>query len=88
MLARDEGERGGNIVSNLGNRSGALYETLKTFAGKKINLVKLESRPIHGKPWEYMFYVDIEADIESADFKSVLDELEKSTDYLRVLGCY
>ena len=92
VIARERLENGprrkSSLIYSTGNRPGALFETLKTFAGKNINLVKLESRPIHGKPWEYMFYVDIEADIEAAEFKPVLDELEKSTDYLRVLGSY
>jgi len=80
--------RKSSLVYSTGNQPGALYETLRVFAEKGVNLVKLESRPIHGKPWEYMFYVDIEADIESPAFKPVLDELEKRTDYLRVLGSY
>jgi 3-deoxy-7-phosphoheptulonate synthase len=80
--------RKSSLVFSTGNQPGALYETLRVFAEKGINLVKLESRPIHGKPWEYMFYVDLEADIESPPFKPVLDELEKRTDYLRILGSY
>ena len=80
--------RKSSLVYSTGNQPGALYETLRVFSEKGVNLVKLESRPIHGKPWEYMFYVDLEADIESADYKSVLDELEKRTDYLRILGTY
>ena len=80
--------RKSSLVYSTGNQPGALYESLRVFSEKGINLVKLESRPIHGKPWEYMFYVDLEADIESADHKSVLDQLEKRTDYLRILGSY
>ena len=66
----------------------ALYRTLKPMADAGINMVKLESRPIPGKPWEYMFYVDLEADVESEDFKPVLKALEDKTDFLRVLGTY
>jgi len=80
--------RKSSLIYSTGNQPGALYETLRVFAERGINLVKLESRPIHGKPWEYMFYVDLEADIESPSLKSVLDELEKRTDYLRILGSY
>ena len=77
-----------SLIYSTGNRPGALFATLKVFSDNGINLVKLESRPIHGKPWEYMFYVDLEADIESDALRPVLDELEKNTDYLRVLGSY
>jgi len=70
------------------NQPGALFATLQIFAENDINLVKLESRPIHGKPWEYMFYVDIEADVEAPVFAPVLEKLEASTDFLRVLGSY
>ena len=77
-----------SLIYSAGNRPGALFETLKIFAKHNINLVKLESRPIHGKPWEYMFYVDVEADALAESFKPVLDALEETTDYLRVLGTY
>jgi prephenate dehydratase len=77
-----------SLVYSAGHRPGSLFETLKTFAENGINLVKLESRPIHGKPWEYMFYVDIEADVEDESFKPILKALEKNTDYLRILGSY
>lgn len=80
--------RKSSLIYSTGNRPGALFKTLQIFADKGINLVKLESRPIHGKPWEYMFYVDLEADIESDNLRPVLDELDRNTDYLRVLGSY
>ena len=77
-----------SLVYSTGHRPGSLFETLKIFAENGINLVKLESRPIHGKPWEYMFYVDIEADVEAESFQSILKALETNTDYLRILGSY
>jgi prephenate dehydratase len=77
-----------SIVYSTGNQPGALFETLKIFADNGINLVKLESRPIHGKPWEYMFYVDLEADVESEDFRPIRAAIEEKTDYLKVLGSY
>jgi 3-deoxy-7-phosphoheptulonate synthase len=80
--------RKSSLIYSTGNQPGALFETLKAFAEGGINLVKLESRPIHGKPWEYMFYVDLEADAESDVFKPVLDVLKAKTDYLKILGSY
>jgi len=77
-----------SLVYSTGNQPGALFETLKIFADNGVNLVKLESRPIHGKPWEYMFYVDLEGDIESESLAPVLTQLKEKTDYLKVLGCY
>ncbi len=66
----------------------SLYETLKIFAERQINLVKLESRPIHDKPWEYLFYADLEADIRDPQYRSLLEELEKKTEFLKILGSY
>ncbi len=80
--------RKSSLIYSTGNQPGALIETLKIFAEKGLNLVKLESRPIHGKPWEYMFYVDLEADLESEAFKPMLDALREVVDYLKVLGSY
>ena len=80
--------RKSSLIFSTGNQPGALYDVLKIFADNGINLVKLESRPIHDKPWEYMFYVDLEAEVESEAFKPTLDLLDDKTDYLKVLGSY
>ena len=77
-----------SIIYSTGNRPGALFEVLKIFADNGINLVKLESRPIQEKPWEYMFYVDFEADVESEDFRPILKTIEEKTDYFKILGSY
>ncbi|MFH1672788.1 MAG: 3-deoxy-7-phosphoheptulonate synthase [Pseudomonadota bacterium] len=77
-----------SLIYSTGNIPGALFETLKIFSDNGINLVKLESRPILGKPWEYMFYVDLEADVDATEFKPVLDQLKEKTEYLKVLGSY
>jgi 3-deoxy-7-phosphoheptulonate synthase len=77
-----------SLIYSTINQAGALFETLKIFAEHGINLVKLESRPIPGKPWQYMFYVDLEADMESPALEPVLRQLKEHTDYLKILGSY
>lgn len=77
-----------SLIFSTGHQPGALFEVLKVFAENKINLVKLESRPIHGKPWEYIFYADLEADVGSEAFKPIFAVLEARTDYLKILGTY
>ena len=77
-----------SIIFSTGNKPGALFEVLKIFSEYQINLVKLESRPMLGKPWEYMFYVDLEADIESAKLLPVMEKLQKKSENLRILGRY
>ena len=81
-------KRKSSLVYSTGNQPGALFTTLKIFADNGINLVKLESRPIHGKPWEYMFYIDLEGDIESTEFAPVLGQLREKTDFFKILGSY
>jgi prephenate dehydratase len=89
QAARDLGPcRKSSLVFAVGHQPGALYRVLQIFAEQGINLVKLESRPILGKPWEYMFYADLEADCQAEAFASVLDQLRASAEVLRVLGCY
>ncbi|MDP6178921.1 MAG: ACT domain-containing protein, partial [Desulfatiglandales bacterium] len=80
--------RKSSLIFSTANQPGALFEALKIFSDNGINLVKLESRPIHGRPWEYMFYADLESDVESKSFKPTLDALEKKADYLKILGSY
>jgi 3-deoxy-7-phosphoheptulonate synthase len=77
-----------SLIFSVSDQPGSLYEALKIFAERQINLVKLESRPIHNKPWEYLFYTDIEVDIHDSQYRSLLQELEKKTEFLKILGCY
>ncbi len=77
-----------SVIFSTGNKPGALFEVMKIFSDHDINLVKLESRPIHGKPWEYMFYADLEADIEKKELAPVRSLLTEKTETFRVLGRY
>ncbi|MEW6443828.1 MAG: 3-deoxy-7-phosphoheptulonate synthase [bacterium] len=77
-----------SLIYSTNNEPGALYETLRIFAENQVNLVKLESRPIHGKPWTYLFYVDLEADVESPELDKVMAALRTKTEFLKILGSY
>lgn len=69
-------------------KPGALVEALSVFKEFHINMTKLESRPIIGNPWEEMFYLDFQGNIQDQKIRSLLDQVGKFTRYLKVLGCY
>jgi chorismate mutase/prephenate dehydratase len=69
-------------------QAGSLADALMIFKQHKINLVKLESRPTPGNPWEEVFYVDLEANLADTQVKEALEELKEHTQYVRILGCY
>ena len=77
-----------SVVFTTPNEPGALFEVLKLAAECEVNLIKLESRPIPGRPWEYMFYLDFEGKVEAPGVRKLLDSLPDSTKRLRVLGSY
>lgn len=77
-----------SIVFDTENSPGALYKALECFSRHQINLNKLESRPIPGKPWEYMFYLDLVMPEDSSLLDSALEELEPQVPYFRELGRY
>lgn len=76
-----------SLATRLAHRPGALLASLEPFARHGLNLLKIESRPIHGKPFEYQFYVDVEA-AEIAQLEKALAEVRSATSELRVLGLY
>ncbi|MHC1745465.1 MAG: 3-deoxy-7-phosphoheptulonate synthase [Syntrophobacteraceae bacterium] len=77
-----------SIIYSVSDKPGSLHETLKIFAESSVNLVKLESRPIHSKPWEYLFYADVEIDITDGQYAALLNALKSKTEYLKILGSY
>jgi prephenate dehydratase len=76
-----------SIAMRLAHRPGALLASLEPFKKHGVNLLKIESRPIHGRPWEYQFFIDVEA-AETARLEKALTEARQATSELRVLGRY
>jgi prephenate dehydratase len=70
------------------NVPGSLFRALSAFALRDLNLTKIESRPLRGKPWEYLFYVDFLGRHDSPAAINALRHLGELCDFLRVLGCY
>jgi prephenate dehydratase len=77
-----------SLVVFLLHQPGALHKALEPIAREGINLVKIESRPIVGHPFEYCFYLDLMAPPESPKTQAAIDELRRRTREVRILGCY
>jgi prephenate dehydratase len=76
-----------SIAMRLAHRPGSLLSSLEPFARNDVNLLKIESRPIHGRPWEYQFFIDVEADTV-ARLEQALREVREAAHEVRVLGLY
>jgi prephenate dehydratase len=76
-----------SLALRLAHKPGALLTALEPFARHNINLLKIESRPIHGRPWEYQFFLDVQTDAR-ASLHAALKELAAETSFMRVLGFY
>jgi prephenate dehydratase/chorismate mutase/prephenate dehydratase len=87
-VARQAGAQRTSIVMVTDHRPGALYGALGCFAKRGVNLLKLESRPSRGRPWEYVFYIDVEGHRDDAPVRDALAELGGLASVVRVLGSY
>jgi len=77
-----------SLVFQLDHRPRALYNALEPFARRNLNLMKIESRPVHGRPWQYRFYLDLHASRRDPEVAAALRELEALVVELRILGSY
>lgn len=77
-----------SLVFQLPHLPGALYTALEPFARREINLLRIESRPMQGRPWEYRFYLDLQASARDPEVIQALDELGRNAVQLKILGCY
>ncbi len=77
-----------SVVFATRNIPGALFKAIAVFALRDINLLKIESRPLIGRPWEYLFYLDIAGDARREPQRSALNHLQEVCTFVRVLGTY
>jgi|SRR5690349_6084081 prephenate dehydratase len=77
-----------SLVFSTRNVPGALFRALSAFALRDLSLAKIESRPLRGKPWEYLFYLDFLGRMDSPNVQNAVNHLRELADTLRVLGCY
>ncbi len=93
VLSRTPAERGPGphktmLVLSTAHQPGSLYRALGALAERKINLLKIESRPSRNRAWEYVFYLDFEGHREDAQVREALSELATHTVFCKVLGSF
>jgi prephenate dehydratase len=77
-----------SLVFSTPNTPGALFKVLACFALRDISLTKIESRPLRGKPWEYLFYVDLLGSLGETSVQNAIANLRELAEFVKILGCY
>ncbi len=77
-----------SIIFRVSDKPGSLFRVLQIFAEHKVNIVKLESRPVRERPWEYQFYLDFEHEQSNGRLSDILKQVQAATSYYRWLGTY
>jgi chorismate mutase/prephenate dehydratase len=85
---RPSGRDKTSIVISVKDEVGVLHRMLAPFAKNRINLSKIESRPLKQKPWEYFFFLDLEGHIQEPRIQRAIKKLEKSCLFIKILGSY
>lgn len=77
-----------SILLSIKNEAGSLYDILRSFSINDINMIKIESRPDKNTPWEYLFYIDFEGNLQEESVKSALKLINENSNHYKLIGCY
>jgi chorismate mutase/prephenate dehydratase len=88
LQPKPSGDDKTSLVFSVQDKPGVLHRMLQPFARSRINLTKIESRPIKNKPWEYLFFLDLRGHREQKTVKKAIAGLEKNCLFLKILGSY
>jgi chorismate mutase/prephenate dehydratase len=77
-----------SVLFSVRNEAGRLFRALSPLARAAIDLHKLESRPMRGRPWEYLFFVDFRGDVEERRIQSAMAAMKRECIWFKVLGAY
>ncbi len=77
-----------SIMFSVKDQAGILYQMLEPFSKRDVNLAKIESRPMKGKAWEYIFFLDMVGHVEDKDIADAVEELRTCCQFLKILGSY
>jgi chorismate mutase/prephenate dehydratase len=77
-----------SLLLSVRDEVGVLYRTLKPFADNAINLLRIESRPLKGRPWEYLFFIDVEGHVTDVPIAQALRDIMPLCAWVKVLGSY
>lgn len=77
-----------SLIVRLAHRPGALHDALRPFVRRGIDLLRIESRPIKGRPWQYNFYLDLQAPANESELRGALDDIREQAEEIRYLGRY
>ena len=77
-----------SLLFTVANKAGSLSSVLDVFSKHHVNMTKLESRPMKGACWNYVFFTDVECDLDTPEYAPLLEEMKEHCTSVRVLGCY
>ncbi len=88
MISPDSSVDKASLVFSVADEAGSLSSCLSVFSEYGLNMKKLESRPIHGKPWSYMFYIDLDIPSDRTVFDKAVEKIKTLSEDFRILGLY
>lgn len=77
-----------SVLFSISHSPGSLFQAIKPFHERRINLTKIESRPVKNRPWEYIFFLDFEGHVTDPPIRETLEEMEDKVLFMKFLGSY